>query len=116
MTNFDRLLQYAFEAGEKHGRDLCAREEGYHVPDSDLTTFEQWRATLSGLDTSEDLGPLMIGDTVTILPSAPDHLVDWRGRTGKVYLRLNDLIYINVPNSAGTAIAVPREHVGRAGA
>lgn len=54
MTEFDKLLKAAFDAGYDRNEDLFAINEGHYVPRV-APPFEEWRATLSGLNTREDL-------------------------------------------------------------
>jgi hypothetical protein len=70
MKTFDSALRAAFEAGEAYGADneaYAARGVGPHTHRE--PTFEEWRASLSGLE--DDLGPLEIGDTVEVVTPDP---------------------------------------------
>lgn len=113
MTQFDNLLQYAFEAGYERGVDdesYAERGSGPHTnrpPD-----FEEWRATISGLDLREDLGPIEIGDRVRVLSSWGSPFEVYHGAVGEVYSVQSDLIYVNVRRSGGiVSLAVPRDRV-----
>lgn len=68
MKSFDEVLKAAYDAGYAAGSD----DESYNArgvgPHTDREpTFEEWRASLSGLETLEDLGSIEIGDTVQVI-------------------------------------------------
>lgn len=52
MTHFDELLQRAFASGYNRGYDTAKADDGHHVTKM-APAFNDWRATLSGLDVRE---------------------------------------------------------------
>lgn len=112
MTNFDNLLKAAFEAGSRHGEGVCARQEGYRVDDADMPSFDEWRATVSGLDTREDLGPLAVGDRAKVLPSWGAPFEEYHGIVGEV-LEINSYgdVHMSISHPRASGVFVPLAHV-----
>lgn len=92
MTEFDKILKAAFEAGRECGLDEAARDAGYFI-EKPAPDFEEWRATLSGLDVRPDLGPIRMGDTVEVTSSDPLH-APAKGRRGVVVRTHTNYVYV----------------------
>jgi hypothetical protein len=115
MTHFDNLLKAAFEAGyewARHEDDWTHIETGEYVGDNSVPTFEEWRATLSGLDTREDLGPIEVGDSVRVLSSWGETFRDYHGLAGEVLGRGGSAGHFVIATTyTRTRLVVPALHL-----
>lgn len=111
MTPFDELLQRAFASGYNRGYDTAKADDGHHVTKM-APAFNDWRATLSGLDVREDLGPIEVGDTVKILPSWGAEFARWHYSHGTVYYVQPGSVLVDIVDGSGTtSLAVSLAHV-----
>lgn len=111
ITQFDKLLKAAFDAGAERGVMEYACEQGFPPPPVAPLTYNEWRASVAGLDLSDD--KIRIGDRVRVLPSWGVPFEKYYLAEGEVHSITEDLAHFHVDHGPEVTLAVPVQHLGR---
>jgi hypothetical protein len=108
MTPFDQLLKAAFDAGGKRRvhEEEWTTVDGRYLGDGSVPDFDEWRASLPGLD---DDDPIQVDDIVEVIEGAPNPFEFSAGRRGTVQIveDFKDDVWITFTVSPGVNWAAP---------